>query len=56
MISNIQETRAAKSILEEAKEELRKDGLPFKAEIKVGIMIEKKGELIFYFLNKKASL
>ncbi|WP_295797708.1 phosphoenolpyruvate--protein phosphotransferase [Mucilaginibacter sp.] len=40
MISNIQEIRSAKSILEEAKEELRKDGLPFKSGIKVGIMIE----------------
>ena len=40
MISNIQEVRAAKSILEEAKEELRKEGLPFKAGVKIGIMVE----------------
>jgi phosphoenolpyruvate-protein phosphotransferase (PTS system enzyme I) len=40
MISNIPEIRASKSILEEAKEELRKEGLPFKAGIKVGIMVE----------------
>ena len=40
MISNIREVRAAKSILEEAKEELRKEGLPFKARVKVGIMVE----------------
>jgi len=40
MISNIREVRAAKSILEEAKEELRKEGLPFKAGVKVGIMVE----------------
>jgi len=40
MISSIQELRAAKSILKEAKEELRKKGLPFKAGVKVGIMIE----------------
>ncbi|MEO6978967.1 MAG: phosphoenolpyruvate--protein phosphotransferase [Mucilaginibacter sp.] len=40
MISNIQEIRSAKSILEEAKEELRKDGMAFKNDIKTGIMIE----------------
>lgn len=40
MISNIREIREAKSILEEAKEELRKEGLPFKAGVKIGIMVE----------------
>ncbi len=40
MISNIQEVRAAKNILEEAKKELLAENDPFKADIKVGIMIE----------------
>jgi phosphotransferase system enzyme I (PtsI) len=40
MISNIQEVRAAKNILEKAKEELLAQDIPFKADIKVGIMIE----------------
>src|SRR3569833_1884059 len=40
MISNIQEIRAAKSILEEAKTALQVEGLAFKYGIKTGIMIE----------------
>ncbi|MDN5287612.1 MAG: ptsP [Mucilaginibacter sp.] len=40
MISNIQEIRAAKAILEEAKEELIKVNLPFDKTLLVGIMIE----------------
>jgi phosphotransferase system enzyme I (PtsI) len=40
MISNIQEIRAAKTILEEAKQELIKVSLPFDKTLKVGIMIE----------------
>jgi len=40
MISNIQEVRAAKNILEKAKEELLAENIPFKANMKVGIMIE----------------
>ena len=40
MISNIQEIRAAKSILEEAKAKLRQEGVAFKSGIKTGIMIE----------------
>jgi len=40
MISNIQEVRAAKKILEDAKKELLFENIRFKADIKVGIMIE----------------
>ena len=40
MISNIQEIRAAKAILEEAKKELIKINLPFDQTIQIGIMIE----------------
>ncbi len=40
MISNIQEVRAAKNIVEDAKKELLAENVPFKADIKVGIMIE----------------
>jgi phosphotransferase system enzyme I (PtsI) len=40
MISNVQEIRSAKSILNEAKAELVNDNMAFNADIKVGIMIE----------------
>ena len=40
MISNIKEIRNAKKILEEAKEELRKEDIPFNEDIEVGIMVE----------------
>lgn len=40
MISSIQEIRDAKKILEEAKEELRKENIPFDENIEVGIMVE----------------
>lgn len=40
MISNVQEVRQAKGILEECKEELHKEGIPFDEHIKVGIMVE----------------
>lgn len=40
MISNIQEVRAAKAILQQAKDELVKAGIPFDSNIPVGIMIE----------------
>lgn len=40
MISNIQEIRSAKCILEEAKAALQAEGLSFKVDINVGIMIE----------------
>ena len=40
MISNIQEIRDAKEILEKAKEELRKENIPFNEDIEIGIMVE----------------
>jgi phosphotransferase system enzyme I (PtsI) len=40
MISGMEELRRAKDILEETKNELRKDGIPFDENISVGIMVE----------------
>jgi phosphotransferase system enzyme I (PtsI) len=40
MISNVQEVREAKKVLEQAKTELLTEGVPFNADIQVGIMIE----------------
>lgn len=40
MITSVNEVQAAKSILEEAKAELREEGLPFNEELPVGIMVE----------------
>ncbi len=40
MISNVQELRAAKEILEQSKEELLRHNIPFNRLIKLGIMIE----------------
>ncbi len=40
MISNVEEVRAAKNILAEAKKELQEEHIPFNVDIKVGIMIE----------------
>ncbi|WP_125152072.1 phosphoenolpyruvate--protein phosphotransferase [Clostridium rectalis] len=40
MISNIQELREAKEVLEECKAELRKEKIEFKNDVQVGIMIE----------------
>jgi phosphoenolpyruvate-protein phosphotransferase (PTS system enzyme I) len=40
MISGIAELRAAKSVLEDVRAELRREGVPFDEGIKVGIMIE----------------
>lgn len=40
MISNIKEVRDAKKILEEIKEELRKENISFNEDIEVGIMVE----------------
>ena len=40
MISGIEELRQANKILEESKEELRKEGVPFDNDIGVGVMIE----------------
>jgi phosphotransferase system enzyme I (PtsI) len=40
MISGIEELQQAKKLLEESKEELRRENIPFDNEIKVGVMIE----------------
>lgn len=40
MISSIDEVREANQLLEQAKAELRKEGLPFESNVQVGIMIE----------------
>lgn len=40
MISGLEELRTAKELLEECREELRKEGKPFDASMEVGMMIE----------------
>ena len=40
MISNINELRAAKGLIEEVKAELKNEGLPYDENVEVGIMIE----------------
>ncbi len=40
MISNVDELRKANSILEECRQELKKEGVPFDASMEVGAMIE----------------
>jgi len=40
LITTLEELQQANSILDEVKEDLRKEGIPFKDPIKVGIMIE----------------
>jgi phosphotransferase system enzyme I (PtsI) len=40
MVSNIEEVRQAKKLLEEAKHQLRKENLPFDPKLKVGVMVE----------------
>jgi phosphotransferase system enzyme I (PtsI) len=40
MISGLEEIRAVKKIIDESKEELAREGVPFGSEIKLGIMIE----------------
>ena len=40
MVSSIQEVRDAKKIIEEIKEELRSENIPFNEEIEIGIMVE----------------
>lgn len=40
MISSVEELRAAKQVLEQAKDLLRAEGTPFNENVKVGIMIE----------------
>jgi phosphotransferase system enzyme I (PtsI) len=46
MISGVAEIRAAKALLEEAKEELRRAAFPFDEEIEIGIMIETPSAVI----------
>lgn len=40
MISGLEELRRANAVFEECKESLKKDGLPYAADLEVGIMIE----------------
>jgi phosphotransferase system enzyme I (PtsI) len=40
MISSVSEIRQARAVLEEVKEELWREGLPFRSDLKVGAMIE----------------
>ena len=40
MVSNLIEVRKARKLLDEAKHQLRKEGIPYDARIKVGVMIE----------------
>ena len=40
MISSVEEVRAAKGILDEAKQELRSEALPFDEQLPIGIMVE----------------
>ncbi len=40
LISSVDEVKKAKDILEEAKQELRREGLPYRENIEVGVMIE----------------
>lgn len=40
MISNVQEVRQAKAILEECKNDLKQEGIPYAEDIKIGIMVE----------------
>jgi phosphotransferase system enzyme I (PtsI) len=40
MISGVAELRQANAVLEDAKKELRREGIPFNEDLKVGIMIE----------------
>lgn len=40
MVSSVEDIRAAKAVLEQAKEDLRKSGQPFQKHIPVGIMVE----------------
>ncbi|MBI3111277.1 MAG: phosphoenolpyruvate--protein phosphotransferase [Ignavibacteriales bacterium] len=40
MVSSIKEVRSAKRFVEEAKDQLRKAGIPFDEKIKIGVMVE----------------
>lgn len=53
LISSVEEVRKANDLLEQAKEELRQEGVPFADEIKVGIMIEVPSAVIIADLLAK---
>jgi len=40
MVSNLKEVRRARKLLDEAKHQLRKEGIPYDSRIKVGVMVE----------------
>ncbi len=40
MVSNLKEVRRARKLLDDAKHQLRKEGIPYDTRIKVGVMIE----------------
>ena len=40
MISNLKEVRLAKKLLDEAKHQLRREGIPYDSRMKIGVMIE----------------
>ncbi len=40
LVTSVEEVRAARALLEECKEELRREGLPFDSRIHLGVMIE----------------
>jgi len=40
MVSNLKEVRLAKKLLDQAKHQLRKEGIPYDSRIKTGVMIE----------------
>lgn len=40
MVSNLKEVRQAKKLLDEAKHQLRKEGIPYDSRMKIGVMIE----------------
>jgi phosphotransferase system enzyme I (PtsI) len=40
MVSNLKEVRLARKLLDQAKHQLRKDGIPYDSRMKVGVMIE----------------
>jgi phosphoenolpyruvate-protein phosphotransferase (PTS system enzyme I) len=40
MVSTLEQVRGAKKLLDQAKHQLRKDGIPYDSRIKVGVMVE----------------
>lgn len=53
MISGIEELRDAKAVLEEVKEGLRAEGIPFDQDVKVGIMVEMPAAVVIADLLAK---